>query len=817
MAIALYRLGRWCATHGWRVVAGWLVVLLALGALAGTISTPRTEVVEIPHAKFVSVLHHLQQRVPGVTGNLATAVFASDDGSALTPRQRAAVSDVVASWKRIDHVTTTVDPFRTQRRLDATDDRLAAARKKLSRAQTKVLAGAMNLSTARKYDLLDPAQLRAAQRRLDAGRVKVEEARVQLDRATKIRTAAAGVRFVSADGSTAISQIGFDLDPQSLSATDREAVVAAADRLNEVGVSADFGTEITHESSVVGPGEIAGLAIAGVVLLLLLGSLIAAGLPLLVSIVGVAVGLSAAVASTYFYSMHSMAPALALMLGLAVGIDYLLFILTRHRSQLLGGMPMAESIGRAVGTAGNAVVFAGSTVVVALVALTMSGIPILAQMGLVAAGAVVSAVLMSITLGPALLGLVGHRIASRRAWRRVRDEDGRARVTTHGGWWVRVVTVRPWLTVAFVLGAVALLAYPATNLRLGLPDGSSEDPGSSARTAYSEIAQQFGPGMNGPVLVTADLAPGTTKAQSDVTAAVIDEDLAMAPGVASVLPIGSSADHRTLAWQVVLTTGPTDERTAQTVHALLDVAPQIGERNGAEMGLTGRTVANIEISERLSSALPAYLLVVVGLSLLILIGVFRSVIVPLIATGGFLLSVAAAFGALVAVYQWGWLGSLFNVHTPGPLMSFGPILLIGVLFGLAMDYQMFLVSGMREAYAHGSSPRDAVRTGFMSGAQVVTAAAGIMFAVFGGFVFSEMVMIRPIGFGLAVGVAVDAFLVRMTLTPALMHLLGEKAWWIPRWLDRILPDLDVEGAHLADRLAAEQAPASAGRRELERV
>jgi RND superfamily putative drug exporter len=257
-----------------------------------------------------------------------------------------------------------------------------------------------------------------------------------------------------------------------------------------------------------------------------------------------------------------------------------------------------------------------------------------------------------------------------------------------------------------------------------------------------------------------------------------------------------SDDRRTLAFQVVTEAGPADEETSETVRLLNASAGPIGEATHSEIGLTGQTVANIEISEQLGQALPPYLGIVIGLSLILLTVVFRSILVPLVATAGFLLSVGASFGAAVAVYQWGWLGSLLGVDTPGPMLSFMPIMLIGVLFGLAMDYQMFLVSGMKEAHAHGTDARSAVRHGFTHGSKVVLAAALIMAAVFAGFVFAHLTMIRPIGFALAVGVLVDALLVRMTLTPAVMHLLGEAAWWMPRWLDRILPDLDVEGTAL---------------------
>lgn len=548
----------------------------------------------------------------------------------------------------------------------------------------------------------------------------------------------------------------------------------------------------------------------------MLGTLIAAGLPLAVAMIGVGVGLAAAMALTAFYEMNSMTPALALMLGLAVGIDYALFIVNRHRSQLLQGMDLKESIARAVGTSGSAVLFAGTTVVIALVALVLSGIPLLAQMGLVAAGTVAVAVLVALTFSPALLRIMGTRVVSRRGWRaagfttpgevstRVVTEDQHEE--EHGGWYVRLITRRPWLTVLGVVALVGIIAFPALDLRLGLPGGGNEPADSTAYRAYAATAQAFGPGMNGPVIVVAAL-PGTpTQEQVSATQAHLATSLAAVDGVEHVVPFGTSADHRTLAFQVVPSTGPAEAQTVTTVHALLDSASSIGASTGTTIGLTGQTVANIEISERLAAALPTYLLVVVGLSLLILTAVFRSVVVPLVATAGFLLSVATAFGATVMVYQWGWLGSIFGVHDPGPILSFMPIMLIGVLFGLAMDYQMFLVSGMREAWSHGEDARTAVRSGFTHGAKVVTAAAVIMFAVFGGFVFSHLTMIRPMGFGLAVGVLTDAVLVRMTLTPAVMHLLGERAWYMPGWLDRLTPDLDVEGTSLSAMNDAQSRP-----------
>ncbi len=520
-------------------------------------------------------------------------------------------------------------------------------------------------------------------------------------------------------------------------------------------------------------------------------------------------------ALTSVVELNNTTPALALMLGLAVGIDYALFIVNRHRANLLHGVPLLESIARSVATAGSAVVFAGTTVVIALAALVLSGIPILAEMGVVAAATVAVAVLVAVTISPAVLRLMGTRVISRRAWRAAGYEtpgdlsEGARHAhdadEEHGAWFVRLVTRAPWLTVLGVVVLLGTIAIPAASMRLGLPDGGSEPTGSSAYTAYSTIADEFGPGMNGPVVAVAEL-PDADSPRTDAEVlsqqAQVVRVLSSVDGVESVVPFGVSDDTNTLAFQVVPTTGPADAATRQTLAGIETAAGVLERHSGIEVGLTGQTVANIEISDRLAAALPTYLLVVVGLSVLILMVVFRSLVVPVVATGGFLLTVGAAFGATTAVHQWGWLGSFFGVTQPGPLLSFMPIILIGVLFGLAMDYQMFLVSGMHEARAHGEDSRTAVRTGFVHGAKVVTAAAIIMTSVFLGFAYSHLVMVRPIGFGLAVGVLVDAVVVRMTLTPAVMHLLGDRAWYLPRWLGRVLPDLDIEGLELSRRLEA---------------
>ncbi len=516
--------------------------------------------------------------------------------------------------------------------------------------------------------------------------------------------------------------------------------------------------------------------------------------------------------------MSSVTPVLGLMLGLAVGIDYSLFIVNRHRRQLKQGDELHESIALANGTSGNAVVFAGATVLIALLALNVTGIPFLGLMGTVGALCVAIAVLIAVTLTPALLGMIGPRILSRRERAALAGPDATTGASTGAAAGASAGTassgpgtagglpaaepVRPMSTVRAVgtalLAVVALgvIALPALDLRTNLPDGSSEAHDSTQYRAYSTVAEEFGEGTNGPLLVVADLPGEPTEAEALEYQVGVAEELFAQDDVVAVAPIGTSEDRTVAAFQVIPAEGPTSESTEELVHALRALEPLDGE---VTLGVAGSASGNIDISEKLAQALPIYLAVVVGLSLVILVLVFRSIFVPVVATLGFILSYFAALGGVVAIYQWGWLAGVFGVETPGPILNFLPTILVGILFGLAMDYQLFLGSGMREAYAHGAPARVAIVQGVRAGRAVVTAAAIIMISVFGGFVFSHSAMIRPIGFALAFGVLVDAFVVRMLLVPALMHLVGDKAWWLPRWLDRVLPDVDVEGAALERR------------------
>ncbi|HRW18626.1 MAG TPA: MMPL family transporter [Dermatophilaceae bacterium] len=702
-----------------------------------------------------------------------------------------------------------------EQQLAAARSTLAAGRAAYQSNLDRVTAGEQQLAQGRADLEAAKATLADGERQLADGKAKLAANEPELVRAQRRLAVMDGMRLVSADGTIAMSRISFDKPGNEVAKATKAAIPEIGDTLRDKGIRVEYSKEISTSINLAGPGEVIGVVVAFLVLVVMLGSLLAAGMPLLTALVGVAVGLLGAVTLTHWIEMTDVTPALALMLGLAVGIDYSLFLVNRHRESLARGIELRESIARATGTAGGAVVFAGLTVVVALAALNLTGIPFLGVMGNVAAGTVVAAVLVAVTLTPALLTIIGARVLSPKARRAMAEklaaEESEASAEDahlgHGHGWGGLVTRHPWITIIAGTLLLGTLAIPAAGLKLGLPDGGSEPRASSAYQAYSLIGRGFGPGQNGPILVVAKVDPAVASTLTEATSADLQLDIAerltKVSGVSYVVPVTASEDRRTLVWQLVPASGPSDDATTGLVDRLRTERVGVVDATALDsLGFAGQTVANIDISKRLADALPVYLGVVVGISLLLLLLVFRSLAVPVLATAGFVLSVAAAFGSVVAVYQWGWLATIFGVEHPGPVLSFLPTLVVGILFGLAMDYQMFLVSGMREAWAHGHTARAAVRTGFSHGARVVTAAALIMTSVFASFVHAEMTMVRPIGFALAIGVLIDAFVVRMTAMPAIMHLFGEKAWYLPRWLDRILPDLDVEGTKLEAARAA---------------
>ena len=603
-------------------------------------------------------------------------------------------------------------------------------------------------------------------------------------------------KAISQDGRYGLVTVQFAKTADELTADQRSAYEALGTAA-PAGWSVAAGGEPLLATPEIGSTEGIGVLVALVVLVLTFGSLVAAGMTMVNALVGVGVGMVGLLIVGHAAVLSSVTPVLALMLGLAVGIDYSLFITSRYRHNLALGLDRREAAGRAVGTAGTAVVFAGLTVFIALAGLSVVGIPFLTAMGLAAAGTVLVAVLVAVTLLPALLGFAGDRVLSRRQRQAERDDGAGADLDEQAGnrgfAWGRF-TVRHRVPVLLagivVLGAVAL---PAADMRLALPDDGTAPAASSKRVAYDLVAEGFGEGFNGRlVMVVHGAAPQQVQqatAGAAKAATGLRDVLAVAPGQ-------TSADGRTTLLAVIPKSGPTADATFDLVRDLRTALAKTSAVTGAEISVTGVTAVGVDVSDKLAAALPVYLLVVVGLGFVLLMLMFRSLLVPLKATLGFLLTIGAAVGAPVAIFQWGWLRSVVGLDTAGPLVSFLPILLIGILFGLAMDYEVFLVSRMREDFVHGETSREAVVSGVGHGARVVVAAALIMMSVFAGFVLVEDPIIKSMGFALALGVAVDAFVVRLSLVPAAMSFLGDRAWWLPRWLDRAMPNVDIEGESL---------------------
>ncbi|MBB4948453.1 RND superfamily putative drug exporter [Kitasatospora gansuensis] len=609
-------------------------------------------------------------------------------------------------------------------------------------------------------------------------------------------------KTVSEDGTIAYTSVDYKVSPPELKDADRDALQETVARARASGLTVELGGDALQADPEAGGTEFIGIAMAAVVLVVTFGSLVAAGLPLLTALIGVGIGVCSVTALAKALDLGTDSSTLAMMIGLAVGIDYALFIVSRYRSELADGWEREEAMGRAVGAAGSAVVFAGLTVVIALAGLAVVNLPMLTKMGGSAAGTVAIAVLIALTMIPALLGYVGKRVYGRRARRENAQPGGATAGSTKpnaGTRWAGFVLRHP---VAVLLAAVLGLgatAIPVASLELGLPDGASQPAGSTQRKAYDLLSEGFGPGFNGPLIAVVDVSHAADpKASVDGVA----ERVRSTAGVAKVSPAMFNDAGDTALLTVVSQYKPSSVDTEEVVQAIRAKGKGIKADTGAELMISGATAMNIDFSQKLNDALVPYLALVVGLAFLLLVIVFRSILVPLKAALGFLLSVLAALGAVVAVFQWGWLAAVFGVEQPGPIMSMMPIFMVGLVFGLAMDYEVFLVTRMREAYVGGEAPAQAIVTGFRHGARVVTAAAVIMISVFSGFIGSSEQMVKMIGFGLGISVFFDAFLVRMTIVPAVLALLGDKAWWLPGWLGRLLPNVDVEGAGLPSPLRA---------------
>jgi RND superfamily putative drug exporter len=593
--------------------------------------------------------------------------------------------------------------------------------------------------------------------------------------------------YISSDEDVAVAT----LDYGTLAEDDQESSYEAALELQksappELGVELG-GNLVPLGAPATGPGEGAGVIIAFLVLVLTFGSLRAAGANLLVAVFGVGVGLVGVLAYGALTPIGENSIILASMLGLAVGIDYSLFILSRFQTELRSGRSVEDAVARAVGTAGTAVVFAGLTVIVALVALLVANIGFITEMGFAGAFGVLVAVLLALTLLPVLMKTLGHKALSKKhrhalAHGQLWSEDAQDKHGFLRRWGTGVVK-RPVLAIVAGTVVLAVVATPMLSMKTAFTIPGGADPESTERAAYTLVLDEFG-GVQSPLIVLAegdDIAAAT---------AALESELAALPGVTQVVPAEISASGNLARITLIPSGGPLDDSTKDLVHELRDRADSV---NGVHLEVTGETAIGIDQDAALNAALVKYILVIVLISMALLVLMFRSLLIPLIATLGYLLSVGASFGASTAVFQWGWNFPLIQAPQGDPMLSLLPLLLVGVLFGLAMDYQVFLVSRIQEMHNRGMSPKQAIVEGFSRSAPVLVAAATIMTVVFAGFASSTFSIAASIAFGLMVGVMADAFIVRLVLMPALMSLLGRSAWWIPAWLDKVLPNIDVEG------------------------
>jgi RND superfamily putative drug exporter len=604
---------------------------------------------------------------------------------------------------------------------------------------------------------------------------------------------------VNADRTIAYLDVVYDQKFVDVEKDQVDAFKAVLQQGRDAGLTAEAtGTIYNGQPPQQGASELLGFGVALIVMIIAFASVVAATLPIITAIFGVGVAVASITGATAFINMDSSALMIASMLGIAVAIDYSLFIVSRYRHELNSTHDPGHAAGRAVGTAGSSVVFAGLTVIIALVALSVVRIPMMAVMGYTAAVAVAVAVLTAITLLPAILGLFGSKVFALRIPGLRRGDEPDSQPTT-GSRWAKFVVGHPVSLLAVAIAVLGVIAIPVTKLELGMELATGDQ-----KKAVQLIGQGFGEGVTGPLMVVVD---GDGAANPRQAYAELGQAITAESDIAMVTPPQVNADGSGAILMVMPKSGPSSPQTQALMHNIRDLEPSFADKTGIQFGVTGQTAMLSDMSEALLKSLLPYLALVVGLAFLVLMLVFRSLLVPLTATLGFLLSIGATFGATVAIFQEGWFGLISD---PGPIISFLPTFMIGVVFGLAMDYQVFLVTRMREEYIHGARGREgakaAVVVGFQHGARVVTSAAIIMVSVFAAFMLSPETVAKAMGFALAAAVFFDAFVVRMVVIPALMSLLGESAWYLPRWIDKILPNVDIEGERLKSISASPAAP-----------
>ncbi len=793
MAKYLHLLGALAYKHPWRFIAGWVVILGLLGVLAATFMQPTSSDISIPGTAAQRAIDRADELFVGSGGGTGRIVFHAKNNSTITDFKEE-IERLVSDVNNVVGVTTAVSPFANEQFIAASGD------------------------------------IAYSQVQLEQGVGSVDESTIELVE-----------KYVRQTRSKSL----------------------------QIEVAGDLVSRVPGE--IIGPGEVVGVLIALMVLVITFGSLVAAGMPLISALIAVGVSMAGLFSLSQVITINTTTPVLAVMLGLAVGIDYSLFIINKYRSYLKQGSAYPQAAAMALGTAGNAVVFAALTVVIALAALSVVNIPFMTIMGLVGAASIAVSALVAITLTPALLSVIGPRVfnsSQRTLVAKAQSKKSKQKAISHNTFWYKwgeLLTRRPMIALAAALAIIAVIAVPVRDLQLGLPTDQFAATDSTQRKAYDLLAKGFGPGFNAPLTVIVEGLPKVSEAdeaairdpameqlndaiaketarqrammQQQAASATTPEQMAMLqqrattmqaegekqrqaalanieasvdqyaklvqlgrvadeintlPNVETTLPAVATDDGTAGIIQVIPTTAPADPKTATLIETFREsnTAAKVTSSEGTSLAVTGSTALQNDINEKLASALPVYVAVVVGLSLVLLVIAFRSVLVPIKATLGFLLSVLAMFGALVAVFQWGWFGI---ADAPGPIVSFVPIIATGILFGLAMDYEFFLVSGMHETYQRTKQPKRAVAEGFAMGAKVVTAAGIIMVSVFAGFIANHDSTVQSLGFGLAIGILIDAFLVRMTIVPAVMTLLGNAAWWLPKWLDKLLPHVSIEG------------------------
>ncbi|MCW2951800.1 MAG: hypothetical protein JWQ48_970, partial [Conexibacter sp.] len=622
--------------------------------------------------------------------------------------------------------------------------------------------------------------------------------------------ASEGASQRSRDGTIGYISLALRDGPAQLTEAEAQRLLDIAAPARAAGFRVAAGGYLGGDLSLTAGGnsEAIGLLAAIVVLLLTFGTVVAMGLPILSALFGLGIGLGLIAVLSQVVQIPSAAPALATMIGLGVGIDYALFVVTRHRAQLAAGVPLHEAVARATATAGGAVVFAGSTVVIALCSLLLTGIPLVAELGVIAAIAVLVAILAAITLLPASLALAGKRIESLRLPLPTARHDAGPR-----GWerWARAVVARPWAALVLALVLLAALALPLRDLQLGQSDSGQLPASTTARQAYGLLSEGFGPGTNGPLLVAVRVAPSSPARDAAAALARLRGALGAARGVAAVSPPFLDPDHGAALLTVLPTTAPSASATTQLVDRLrTHVIPLATRASGLTAYVGGGTAGYIDLGHQISEHLPLVIAVVLALSFVLLTLAFRSLLVPLKAVAMNLLSIGAAFGIVTYVFGHGWSSRLVGVEGTSPIVSFVPLMMFAILFGLSMDYEVFLMTHVRERWRATGDAQRAVVEGLAGTARVITSAALIMVCVFAAFLLDGNPTIKQFGLGMAAAVAVDATVVRCLLVPAILALLGRRAWWMPRRLERIAPPISIEGdAWFEQRDAAAAAAASA--------